>query len=217
MEIILNDSTIRNALVDSLKKKQPKAIIQELRVHNGNAIADVVALHKEAHCYEIKGASDKIDRIQTQGLYYNSAFRKITVVTTLNHLNKAMDLAPAHWGIIVAKVFKSKVILQQIRPSKTNPHFDKEKATHTLWKSEMLDILQEQKYKNRSREFLAHLISQLKKDHEISVDICDRLFNRHTNNSHQATPSRAANTTWEITEGLITELGVQLAPSERAF
>ena len=49
----LNDVSIRKSLILKLKNQavRPKAIIEELRVHNGKAIADVVALYAEAHCF----------------------------------------------------------------------------------------------------------------------------------------------------------------------
>ena len=58
----LNDARIREALMRKLEqqKKRPRAVLQELHVHNGKAIADIVTLHSEAHCYEIKGATDHI-------------------------------------------------------------------------------------------------------------------------------------------------------------
>ena len=89
---LLNDIDIRVALIEKLQSMptKPKAVIEELRVHNGNAIADVVALYKEAHCFEIKGDGDKIERIVTQGRFYDFSFRKITLVTTTKHLAKAV-------------------------------------------------------------------------------------------------------------------------------
>src|SRR5260221_7203730 len=100
----LNDSSIRAALLRKLARQRvrPRAIIEELNVHNGRAIADVVTLHAEAHCYEIKGATDRIERITMQGTYYNAAFRRITLVTTECHLRRARKLAPWFWGIMVA-------------------------------------------------------------------------------------------------------------------
>ena len=100
----LNDSRIREALLRKLarQKTQPRAVLEELHVHNGRAIADVVTLHAEAHCYEIKGATDRIERITVQGTYYNAAFRRITLVTTESNLRQAWKLAPQFWGILVA-------------------------------------------------------------------------------------------------------------------
>ncbi|WP_155763523.1 sce7726 family protein [Pantoea agglomerans] len=97
---MLNDRAIRETLVRSLinKKNRPQRIIHELSVSNGNAIADVVAIYRESHCFEIKGEGDKIERLKTQGKYYNAAFRKITLVTTEKHGRKALKHTPSFWG-----------------------------------------------------------------------------------------------------------------------
>ncbi len=53
----LNDKLIREALLKRLSNFtiSPRTIIQELRIHNGNVIAEVVTVHSYPHCYEIKG------------------------------------------------------------------------------------------------------------------------------------------------------------------
>src|SRR5471030_917339 len=100
----LNDARIREALLRKLarQKARPRAVLEELHVHNGRAIADVVTLHSEAHCYEIKGATDRIERITAQGVYYNAVFRRVTLVTTECNLRRALILTPRFWGIMVA-------------------------------------------------------------------------------------------------------------------
>src|SRR5690606_9288263 len=129
---------------------KPKAIIDELHVCNGNAIADIVALYNEAHCYEIKGTGDKIERLLVQGRYYNSAFRKITVVTTENHLEKAKSICPGFWGIMIAASYDDRgTKFRHVRGARINPEFSIESALLTLWKSEMLTILDEQKHKRK--------------------------------------------------------------------
>jgi hypothetical protein len=177
----LNDQEIRAALKIKLQSQssKPKAIIDELHVCNGNAIADLVALYSEAHCYEIKGSGDKVERVITQGRYYNSAFRKITLVTTENHLQKSLAICPTFWGIMVAvNDGENSLRFRNYRGAKINPEFCKETALLTLWKSEMITILDEQKHKRKPRDFLAQLISSNKKKIELSSSICDLLVSR---------------------------------------
>ncbi|MGH9693511.1 MAG: sce7726 family protein [Bryobacteraceae bacterium] len=97
----MNDALIREALLRKLarRKTRPRAVIEELHVHNGKAIADIVTLHSEAHCYEIKGSTDRIERIAVQGTYYNAAFRRITLVTTSCKLRRALKLVPPFWAL----------------------------------------------------------------------------------------------------------------------
>lgn len=180
----LNDQEIRAALKLKLQNQstKPKAIIDELHVCNGNAIADVVALYSEAHCYEIKGFGDKVERVLVQGRFYNSSFRKITLVTTENHLKKSLSICPPYWGIMVASEHESnKLKFRHIRGAKINPEFCKETALLTLWKSEMLTILSEQRLNRKPRDYLAQLISSNKKKVELSNNISELLFDRHLN------------------------------------
>ncbi len=178
--INLNDATIREALLHKLErqKSRPRAVLQELHVHNGKAIADVVTLHAEAHCYEIKGATDRIERITVQGVYYNAAFRRITLVTTECNLRRALGLAPRFWGIMVAIADGDAVRFRHVRAARLNPNFEKQSAAMTLWKSEMLELVSEPGADRKPRRLLAQLIAETRRDLELSTSICDLLLGR---------------------------------------
>jgi hypothetical protein len=178
--IPLNDLVIREALIRKLtsQKPKPRAIVEELHVHNGKAIADVVTLHSEAHCYEIKGATDRIERIAVQGSYYNSVFRRITLVTTECNLPRARKLASRFWGIMVATADGKAVRFRHVRAARLNPNFEKQSATMTLWKSEMLELVPESGTERMPRRRLAQLIAETRRELELSMSICDLLFSR---------------------------------------
>jgi hypothetical protein len=179
--IDLNDATIREALLRKLErqKSRPRAVLQELHVHNGKAIADIVTLHSEAHCYEIKGATDRIERIAVQGNYYNAAFRRITLVTTECNLRRARKLAPKFWGIMVAIEQGEIVRFRHVRAARRNPRFEKQSAAMTLWKSEMLELVSEPGAERKPRRLLAQLIAETRRDLELSMTICELLIGRH--------------------------------------
>ena len=178
----LNDATIREALLRKLErqKSRPRAVLEELHVQNGRAIADVVTLHSEAHCYEIKGATDRIERITAQGVYYNAAFRRITLVTTECNLKRARKLAPRFWGILVAIENDGEVRFRHVRAAQLNPKFEKQSAAMTLWKSEMLELVSHAGAERKSRRLLAELIAKTRRELELSMSICDLLFGRHS-------------------------------------
>lgn len=181
---MLNDPLIRVALLDRLRNARPqaKALLEELRIHNGNAIADVVTIHNEAHCYEIKGDGDKVERIAEQGRYYDLAFRKLTLVTTSRHISKAKRIAPAHWGILEAKFnADGKVIFRPIRQARKNVSFDKQTALLTLWRNELFDIasrIEEKVQAKINRESLSILISQAYGAQELNLTIGEALVRR---------------------------------------
>lgn len=176
----LNDCGIRKALIHKLQSQSasPRAIIEELWVHNGNAVADVVALDNEAHCYEIKGCNDKIERILVQGGYYNACFRRITLITTDRSMAKALKISPCFWGLMIARIEGGQVRLREIRKAKNNPNFSKHVAVLTLWKSEMLNLLPDNSHARKPRETLARLISAAQGKIELSAHICDQLLAR---------------------------------------
>src|SRR5688572_21609841 len=176
----LNDATIREALLRKLErqKRRPRAVLQELHVHNGKAIADVVALHSEAHCYEIKGATDRIERISVQGVYYNAAFRRITLISTDCNLRRALKLVPRFWGIMVAIADGVAVRFRQIRAAKLNPNIQKQSAALALWKSEMLELVSEPGAERKPRRLLAQLIAEAQRELELSMSICELLLGR---------------------------------------
>lgn len=180
--IPLNDLVIREALLRKLnsQKPKPRAIVEELHVHNGRAIADVVTLHSEAHCYEIKGETDRIERITAQGAYYNAAFRRITLVTTESNLKRALKLAPRFWGIVVAIDNDGVVRFRHVRAAQLNSKFEKQLAAMTLWKSEMLELVSDAGAERKPRRLLAGLIAETRRELNLSMSICDLLFGRQS-------------------------------------
>ncbi|MEN5208090.1 sce7726 family protein [Stenotrophomonas terrae] len=180
----LADKRIRFALKSHLARSAPVAILDEVRVHNGNAIADVVTVDEvAAHCYEIKGEGDEIRRIVRQGSFYDLAFIRTTLVTTHNHLSTATSLAPEHWGILLASEGKTDVVFRRIRAAKRSPHFNKEVALLTLWRSELISLCNpsDDQLKKMSREKLAAKIAIERPLKEITYHIGNLLVKRQTN------------------------------------
>ena len=173
----LNDKQIRPSLINFLNNAEtkPKKVMEELSVCYGDAIADVVTADNILHCYEIKGETDTVQRIQHQGRFYNKAFLKITLVTTENHIDYALKSAPEFWGIMLASPSDNTTVFTIKRKAKKNPDFSGEEALHTLWKNELLAISKEKNIpikekmskraisqilaKNLSNEFIATSIA----------------------------------------------------------
>lgn len=184
--IKLGDSEIRKLLIQHLENAPitPKAIIEELRVHNGNAIADVVSVHSYAHCYEIKSDKDNVERALKQSKFYDLTFKKVTLVTTEKHIKKAKELVPPYWGLMVAKAGNGTDALSYIRPATNTPSFDKQLALLTLWKSELLQVAQNFTEKNMtksSRKMLSELIAEKLGSAQLARYIGNQLIDRKLN------------------------------------
>lgn len=160
----LTDREIRTALIARLNGRgiAPRAVLEEVQVFNGNAIADVVAVYKTLHCYEIKGQTDSIGRITRQGQFYDQAFPLITLVTTENHFRRAIELCPAHWGIVLAFERRSEVGLRFERGASRNPNYRPEIALLSLWRSELIEFSRSDEigYEKMNRKEIAALIAQ---------------------------------------------------------
>jgi hypothetical protein len=183
MKIVLNDPTIRKKLKNYLKALpvKPRVIVDELHVHKGNAIADVVAIYNEPHCFEIKGETDNVNRLLKQGKFYDLVFKKISLVTTENHLKKALNVIPEHWGILIASNNEDIVKLSHHRKASSNPFFVKEIALLTLWKQEMLDVSNNNDIKLPKKMNKQELVNEIASNltlKKVNTEIANSLFNR---------------------------------------
>lgn len=164
----LNDKEIRPNLVSYLKQMyyKPLKVVEELPVCFGNAIADVVSINsRNLHCYEIKGETDSISRVTHQAVFYNQSFRKITLVTTNNHVRYAYNIIPEYWGIILVKTDKNgDISFKYLRKAQNNPYFSKEKALQTLWRDELLTIAQKENIHiptKTNKTTITHIVSSI--------------------------------------------------------
>jgi hypothetical protein len=139
---ILLDKDIREIFIPYHQKRFPESkLLSEVRINDGLAIADLVSVgDKTSHCYEIKSDKDKISRVLEQAKSYDTVFNKISLITTINQYEKALETIPEYWGIVIVNnTPKNKV--QYMRKASASPLFSKQKALLTLWREELLKIL----------------------------------------------------------------------------
>ncbi|EKO3509357.1 sce7726 family protein [Vibrio fluvialis] len=161
---MLNDKKIREELIKRLIKKNlsESDIFEEIAVKRGLAVADVVANFNTPHCYEIKSDVDSLTRLTKQSIYFSDVFKKVTLVTTEKHLEKAQLIVPEWWGIIVAKEStKNKIVLKYSRASKVNPKNTTENLLNMLWNEELKSILSNINAKFKSSDNRASLVKKL--------------------------------------------------------
>lgn len=158
---------------------------------NGNAIADVVAVYKAMHCYEIKGETDSIIRIVRQSQFYDQAFPLISLVTTANHLKRAEIIAPKHWGIMLANSsLNDSVIFKHVRGATRNPSYLPEIALLSLWRSELIKFpsLNKMSLEKMNRQKIATLIASSVPASMINELTGQALAARNSNDTTQDNP-----------------------------
>lgn len=184
----LTDKEIRQALIASLGRrgKAPRATLEEVHVCNGHAIADVVAVYKTMHCYEIKGETDSINRIVRQSQFYDQAFPLISLVTTANHLKRAKIIVPEHWGIMLASLSSDGAVLfRHVRGTSRNRSYRPEIALLSLWRSELIEfpIVDSAPLDKMNREKIAALIASSAATGVINECIGRTLAERNSHNA----------------------------------
>lgn len=184
---MLDDITIRASLHNFINRRSPKpiSVIDELRIHEGNCIADVVAIYNQLHAFEIKGATDKISRVRTQAEFYNKSLPRITLVTTSNHLPWATKNSDHFWGIILASENEKSISLKYIRKSLPNPQYDINYALQILWRDELVKIFQQYeipiKNKSTNRSKLIEILSKELSKETITQQIASAISFRTSN------------------------------------
>src|SRR5437870_1316464 len=123
----MRDLDVRRRLKRDLIKRleDDDVILDELGVCQGIVRADVVLVNGNLHAFEIKSASDTLQRLNSQMIAYNRVFENVTIVTSGNHLVGVLDAVLHWWGVIEAiATATGDVALSEIRPAAKNPQVD---------------------------------------------------------------------------------------------
>ncbi|MBZ1527940.1 sce7726 family protein [Leuconostoc mesenteroides] len=125
--MILNDKNIRSALVKKYSSNIDTEIWPEYMMQFDNKFglvrADLVVINGHLTGFEIKSDLDSVHRLPKQILGYDRLFDYNYLVVGQKLYDKAVDLLPQHWGIIVATHYKNgNVKLYTERSAKINPN-----------------------------------------------------------------------------------------------
>lgn len=118
-------------------------IINEFGVCQGKAIVDVAVINGNIHGFEIKSASDNLERLPSQLELYNKVLETMTIVSSENHIEQVEQIVPKWWGILKANQNKDGIYIEQIRKRGLNPGIDPYSLAQLLWHDEALEILEE--------------------------------------------------------------------------
>lgn len=101
MKLNRTEASIKNILVSHLQtiEKHDPAFIYEMNIARFTCRADVIVANGHLSVYEIKSASDKLDRLPKQLETYKQHFEKVTVVCAPEHLEGVKELVDSDVGI----------------------------------------------------------------------------------------------------------------------
>lgn len=121
---------------------EPNTFIRhEVGLCAGKRRVDVALLNGEFAGYEIKSDVDSLARLLGQASDYGQVLDRVTLVTTVRHLEKSMGLLPQWWGIMVARQGQGSIILEPVREAVANPELEPYALAQLLWRDEALEEL----------------------------------------------------------------------------
>jgi len=118
-------------------------IIDELALLHGSCRADVAVVNGMMHGFELKSDRDTLDRLPEQARAYAAVFDYVTLVVGERHLLDAIEIIPDWWGIRVARFYRGKLVLRDLRLAMVNTSPDLPSTVRLLWRGEALKILAE--------------------------------------------------------------------------
>jgi len=116
-------------------------VVEEMGVWSGSCRIDLAVINGELCGYELKSDSDTLDRLPAQASIYGKVFDRVTLVAGAKHFDRARDLVPEWWGIVIASEENGGVVLRSFRASSRNPFPDPFTIAQLLWRDEAVAIL----------------------------------------------------------------------------
>lgn len=112
----------------------------EFWVPCSNERADLAAIGRSLDGFEIKTERDTLNRLPRQASAYGRLFDRCTAVVAEKHLDRAVELLPAWWGITSISV-NGAVTFALVRPCSANPSIDPQTLVRLLWRDEAMAAL----------------------------------------------------------------------------
>ncbi len=117
----------------------PSRAIPEFWIPVSQERADLVLVGRRIEAFEIKSAADDLCRLPRQVIAYGRIFDRCTAVVAERHLDSALALIPAWWGLVTFP--GSEIKFSPVRDAGDNPEIDQSTLVRLLWKEEVRGVL----------------------------------------------------------------------------
>lgn len=166
-------------------------VIEELGLCQGRVRVDVAAVNGTLHAFEIKSDRDRLDRLPTQVEVYSKVVDRATIVVGARHIDSALEIVPAWWGVLLVGVESDGVRLEPVRGGSSNPARDPRALVELLWREEALSLLEARDsargVKSKPRAEIWDRVCECCEVDEIAAVVRDRLRSR----AGTASPARS--------------------------
>lgn len=115
-------------------------ILEEFWIPLSNERADLVVVNGSLASYEIKSAKDRLDRLARQVDAYSRIFDECTLVVAERHFERALDVVPPWWGLMVTADVEP-ISIVSVRDPMANVSVNPESLVRLLWRAEVFAAL----------------------------------------------------------------------------
>lgn len=144
---ILRNTELKHFLEDNSSK-----VVEELSLPVAKARIDVAVINGAFHGYEIKSASDTLQRLPSQMEAYSKVFDYLSVVTEAKYSKKILEIVPKWVGLIVCDEKKGIKSIKHLRKAKLNKSKQSFFIAKLLWRDELMDSLTEHQIPFRKKD-----------------------------------------------------------------
>ncbi|UPK71420.1 sce7726 family protein [Chitinophaga filiformis] len=119
-------------------------VVDELDITSAGARIDIAVVNGQLHGFEIKGASDTLNRLPYQIEAYRKIFDYLTIVTEEKHYGKVSEIIPDWVGVILLDEGEhGEITIEQKKEAQFNSQKDAFFLAKLLWKEELLSLLKD--------------------------------------------------------------------------
>ena len=180
---------------ERLKQSTKARVVDEFQILRGLGRIDVALIDDALHGYEIKSASDRLDRLPTQQANYGKVFERMTLVADERHVKEAVAMVPKHWGLIVVGLKEGKPYADTLWPAMRNQDLDKLALAQLLWRDEVLELMEyfdiASGFKKSNRKTLWRHVSSCLTLEQIKAYVCFKLRSRKDWRDRKSRPGRS--------------------------
>ena len=158
-------------------------IVEELSLPVAKARIDVAVINGSLHGYEIKSASDTLQRLPSQIEAYTKVFDYLSIVTEGKYGQKILDFVPEWIGIFICDEKNGIKSITELRKPIKNQNRESIYIAKLLWREELIACLEEYKIKFRKKDrnwLLCEALSVNLDTDSISALVRNKLKNRVT-------------------------------------
>jgi len=156
-------------------------VVEELSLPVAKARIDIAVVNGSLHGYEIKSASDTLQRLPSQIEAYTKVFDYLSVVTENKYHERILNCVPSWVGILVCSEKNGCISIKTLRKPKLNKQKQSFFLAKLLWREELIDCLTEYQISFRKKDrnwLLCEALSSSLDVNAVSFIVRDKLKKR---------------------------------------